>query len=301
MAFTESDKAMLEGYIASARPFADMFSVKGKVALVTGGSSGLGFDITLRLLQGGAKVVIASNSRIEEEASMPLFAEQGFGDDVKFCFTDVREEADVEKLVAYTVDTFGSLDIFVNSAAIWNYAKVYDLPKEDLQLVFETNVYGAFYGVKHVSKYMKEHGIAGKIVLISSNSPIMPYPVFGGYPHYASSKAAVMGLVTEAAKELKRYGIMINSIAPGGMVTPGAAGNLASELITEEQQDEFYEELMVWQVDGQLPVDQVGMMAYTFCTPVADGITGETIVVDGGATHNIVKYQAAIDAFPEEE
>ena len=301
MAFTESDKAMLEGYIASARPFADMFSVKGKVALVTGGSSGLGFDITLRLLQGGAKVVIASNSRIEEEASMPLFAEQGFGDDVKFCFTDVREEADVEKLVAYTVDTFGSLDIFVNSAAIWNYAKVYDLPKEDLLLVFETNVYGAFYGVKHVSKYMKEHGIAGKIVLISSNSPIMPYPVFGGYPHYASSKAAVMGLVTEAAKELKRYGIMINSIAPGGMVTPGAAGNLASELITEEQQDEFYEELMVWQVDGQLPVDQVGMMAYTFCTPVADGITGETIVVDGGATHNIVKYQAAIDAFPEEE
>ena len=301
MAFTESDKAMLEGYIASARPFADMFSVKDKVALVTGGSSGLGFDITLRLLQGGAKVVIASNSRIEEEASMPLFAEQGFGDDVKFCFTDVREEADVEKLVAYTVDTFGSLDIFVNSAAIWNYAKVYDLPKEDLQLVFETNVYGAFYGVKHVSKYMKEYGIAGKIVLISSNSPIMPYPVFGGYPHYASSKAAVMGLVTEAAKELKRYGIMINSIAPGGMVTPGAAGNLASELITEEQQDEFYEELMVWQVDGQLPVDQVGMMAYTFCTPVADGITGETIVVDGGATHNIVKYQAAIDAFPEEE
>ncbi|MBQ9075668.1 MAG: SDR family oxidoreductase [Mogibacterium sp.] len=301
MAFTESDKAMLEGYIASARPIADRFSVKGKVALVTGGSSGLVFDITLRLLQGGAKVVIASNSRIEEEASMPLFAEQGFGDDVKFCFTDVREEADVEKLVAYTVDTFGSLDIFVNSAAIWNYAKVYDLPKEDLQLVFETNVYGAFYGVKHVSKYMKEHGIAGKIVLISSNSPIMPYPVFGGYPHYASSKAAVMGLVTEAAKELKRYGIMINSIAPGGMVTPGAAGNLASELITEEQQDEFYEELMVWQVDGQLPVDQVGMMAYTFCTPVADGITGETIVVDGGATHNIVKYQAAIDAFPEEE
>jgi NAD(P)-dependent dehydrogenase (short-subunit alcohol dehydrogenase family) len=129
----------------------------------------------------------------------------------------------------------------------------------------------------------------------------MPYPVFGGYPHYASSKAAVMGLVTEAAKELKRYGIMINSIASGGMVTPGAAGNLASELITEEQQDEFYEELMVWQVDGQLPVDQVGMMAYTFCTPVADGITGETIVVDGGATHNIVKYQVAIDAFPEEE
>ena len=300
MAFTENDKSMLEGYIASARPFADMYSVKGRVALVTGGSSGLGFDITLRLLQGGAKVMMASNSRIEEEAAMSLLEKEGYRDSVRFCFTDVRNEDEVKQLVDHTVETFGGLDIFVNSAAIWNYAKVYDLPKEDLQLVFETNVYGAFYGVKHVSRYMIDHEVKGKIVLISSNSPIMPYPVFGGYPHYASSKAAVMGLTTEAAKELKRYGIMINSIAPGGMVTPGAAGNLASENISEEKQDEFYEELMVWQVDGQLPVDQVGMMAYTFCTDVADGITGETVVVDGGATHNIVKYQVAIDAFPEE-
>ena len=300
MAFTESDKAMLQNYIATARPFADMFSVKGKVALVTGGSSGLGFDITLRLLQGVAKVVIASISRIEEAAAMSLLIEQGYEGSVQFFFTDVRNEDEVKALVDFTVETYGSLDIFVNSAAIWNYAKVYDLPKEDLALIFEPTVYGAFYGVKDVSGYMKENGIPGKIVLISSNSPVMPYPLFGGYPHYASSKAAVMGLVTEAAKELKRFGIMINSIAPGGMVTPGAASNLASEFITEEQQDEFYEELMVWQVDGQLPVDQVGIMAYTFCTPVADGITGETIFVDGGACHNIVKYQAAIDAYPEE-
>ena len=301
MAFMENDKAMLEGYIAQARPFEDMFSVKGKVALVTGGSSGLGFDITLRLLQGGAKVVIASNSRIEEEAAMSLLKEQGYEGDVTFFFADVRHEEEVKALVDFTAATYGSLDIFVNSAAIWNYAKIYDLPKEDLELIFETNVYGAFYAVKHVSNYMKENGIAGKIVLISSNSPIMPYPVFGGYPHYASSKAAVMGLTTEAAKELKRYGIMINSIAPGGMVTPGAAGNMASEHISEEKQDEFYDELMVWQVDGQLPVDQVGIMAYSFCTAMADGITGETILVDGGASHNIVKYQAAIDAYPEEE
>lgn len=302
MAFTPDDKGMLQGYIDKARPFTDMFSVKGKVALVTGGSSGLGFDITLRLLQGGARVVMASNSHIEEEAALDLLYKEGYGDDdVVFCFTDVRNEEEVEALVSFTAEKFGSLDIFVNSAAIWNYAKIYDLPKEDLQLVFETNVYGAFFGVKYVSRYMKENDIHGKIVLISSNSPVMPYPVFGGYPHYASSKAAVMGLATEAAKELKRYGINVNSIAPGGMVTPGAAGNLASDGLTEEQQDEFYDELMVWQVDGQLPVDEVGIMAYTFCTPVADGITGETIFVDGGASHNIVKYQAAIDAYPPED
>ncbi|MDO5108786.1 MAG: hypothetical protein Q4D59_02525, partial [Erysipelotrichaceae bacterium] len=77
--------------------------------------------------------------------------------------------------------------------------------------------------------------------------------------------------------------------------------NLASDELTEEQQDEFYDELMVWQLDGQLPVDQIGIMAYTLCTPVSDGITGEVVIVDGGAHHNIVSYQPAIDQYPPEE
>lgn len=300
MTFSPGDEAMMQGYIDAARPLANMFSVQGKVALVTGGTSGLGFDIALRLLQGGAKVVVASHDEAEADAVMPLFEGQGFTDSVTFFLADVRKEEDVEKLVAFTADTYGSLDIFVNSAAVWSFAKIYDLDHRDLEKVFETNVYGAFFGVKHVSKYMKEQGIEGKMVLISSNSPIVPYPVFGGYPHYASSKAAVMGLATEAASELKRFGIMVNSVAPGGMVTPGAASNIASEYLTDDQAEEFYDELAVWSVDGQLPVDQVGIIAYAFCTAMADGITGETIVVDGGASHNIVRYQPAIDAYPED-
>ena len=301
MPFTPGDKSMLEGYIRKARPMADMFSVKGKTAIVTGGSSGLGFDITLRLLQGGAKVMIASYSQLEKETAIPLLEEQGFAGSVSFCTTDVSKEEEMERLVNTTVETYGSVDIYVNCAATWNYAKIYDLPQEDLKKVFEVNVYGAFYGIKYVSRYMKENGVKGKIVLISSNCPVMPYPVFGGYPHYASSKAAIMGLTVETAKELKRFGIMVNSIAPGGMVTPGSAGNLASESLTEEQQDEFYDELMVWQTDGQMEVDQIGITAYAFCTPMADGITGEIVMVDGGATHNIVSYQPAIDQYPPEE
>ena len=301
MTFTASDRTMLEGYIKKARPFEEMFSVKGKTAIVTGGSSGLGFDITLRLLQGGANVMIASFSDLERDTAMPLLEEQGFKDRAAFCLTNVTDEKQMEHLVAYTAETFGSVDIYVNCAATWNYAKIYDIAKEDIEKVFSVNVYGEFFGIKYVSRYMKEHDIHGKIVLISSNCAVMPYPVFGGYPHYASSKAAIMGLTVETAKELKRFGIMVNSVAPGGMVTPGSAGNLASDKMTEEQQDEFYEELMVWQTDGQMEVDQIGIMAYTLCTAAADGMTGEVIMVDGGATHNIVKYQPAIDAYPEEE
>ena len=227
---------MLEGYIQVARPLEEMFSVKGKVALVPGGSSGLGFDIAYRLLQGGAKVVIASNSTVEEEAAMDLLQKYGFGDSVKFCFCDVREEEQVAKLVDFTVDSFGTVDILINSAATWNYAHLCDLPREDLERVMDTNVNGAFFLVKYVSRYMIDHKIPGKMVFIASNSPWMPYPVFGGYSHYAASKGAVVALATQAAKELKRYGIMVNAVAPGGMVTPGAAGNLASELLPEEKQ-----------------------------------------------------------------
>ena len=193
MSFQPGDKAMLEGYIKVARPLEDMFSVKGKVALVPGGSSGLGFDIALRLLQGGAKVVIASNS------------------------------------------------------------------------------------------------------------PWMPYPVFGGYSHYAASKGAVIALATQAAKELKRFGIMVNAVAPGGMVTPGSAGNLASEMLSDEKQDEFYDELMVWRTDGQQPVDEVAIIAYALATPMADGITGECVVADSGASHNIFRFQPAIEQYPPED
>ena len=95
MAFQPDDRSMLEGYIKVARPLEEMFSVKNKVALVPGGSSGLGFDIALRLLQGGAKVVIASNSTVEEEAAISLFREQGFGDNVRFCRFEPEKRCNV--------------------------------------------------------------------------------------------------------------------------------------------------------------------------------------------------------------
>ena len=82
-----------------------MFSVKGKTAIVTGGSSGLGFDITLRLLQGGANVMIASFSDLERDTAMPLLEEQGFKDRAAFCLTNVTDEKQMEHLVAYTAET----------------------------------------------------------------------------------------------------------------------------------------------------------------------------------------------------
>ena len=293
--------AILKGYVSMARPMEEMFSVKGKTAIVTGATSGLGFNIALRLLQGGANVVLAGSSQAKGDYTLPVLEEAGFGADrVIFCQTNVREEADVENLIKTADEKFGSIDIFVNSAAVWSYAHIYDLSAEEFRRVIDTNISGAFLGIKHVSKYMIEHKIEGKITLISSNCAWLPYPVFGGYPHYASSKGGVNALAIEAAKELKRYGIMVNVVAPGGMVTAGASGNMCAKDLPEEKQDEFYEELMVWQSDGQQPVDTVAIVAYAMSTPMSDGMTGEIVVADWGMSHNIVKYQPAIDQYPEE-
>ena len=297
----EANKEMLKNYIHMARPMEEMFSVKGKTAIVTGATSGLGFNIALRLLQGGANVVISGSSQVKGEYTIPILAEAGFGPDrVVFCRTNVTKEEEVENLIKTADKAFGSVDIYVNSAAVWSYAHIYDMPAEEFRRVMDTNVSGAFLCIKHVSKYMIAHEIQGKITLISSNAAWLPYPVFGGYPHYTASKGGVNALAIEAAKELKRFGIMVNVVAPGGMVTAGASSNMCVKELSEEKQDEFYEELMVWQNDGTQPVDTVAIVAYAMSTPMSDGMTGEIVVADGGMSHNIVKYQAAIEQYPEQ-
>ncbi len=299
---TASNIALLEGYVSAARPMEEMFSVKGKTAIVTGGTSGLGFNIALRLLQGGANVVLAGSTQAKGDYSLPILERAGFGPDrVIFCRTNVREEADVENLAKTAVETFGSLDIYVNSAAVWSYAHIYDMPAEEFRKVVDTNLIGAFLGIKYASRCMIERGIHGKITLISSNSAWLPYPVFGGYGHYTASKGGVNSLAIEAAKELKRYGIEVNVVAPGGMVTAGASGNMCAEDLPEEKQDEFYDELAVWQTDEIPAVDTVAIVAYAMCTPMSDGMTGDVVVADSGMSHNIVKFQPEIARFPEEE
>ena len=87
----------------------------------------------------------------------------------------------------------------------------------------DVNLLGAYRCAKHVSRYMIDHKIKGKMLLVSSNSAYLPQPVFGGYAHYTASKGGVIAMTTELAKELKRYGIMVNTVAPGGMFKIGRA------------------------------------------------------------------------------
>lgn len=291
---------VMDGYISNVTPLEEMFYVKGKVAIVTGGTSGLGFCIAQRLCQGGANVVITGSSDAKAEKAMGLLHQAGY-ENVSFCKTDVRSEKDVENMLDFTVKTYGTVDILVTSAAVWGFAHVYDMPEEEFMRVVDVNLNGTFRCVKHVSKHMVDHGIQGKIVLIASNSALLSQPVFGGYVHYVASKGGVIAMTQEVAKELKRYGIMVNCVAPGGMETPGGINNRVCKALTEEQQAEMNKELRVAKMDEVPSADSVAIVAYALCTKMADGMTGEHVVVDRGMLRNIFWRQPAIQQYPPEE
>lgn len=293
---------MLQGDLQQMPSLEDVFGVKGKVAIVTGGSSGLGFNVTARLLQGGANVVMASFNEAEENNACGVLEAAGFGPDrVRFFKANVTDEEDLQALIKFTDETFGSIDILVTCAAVWSYAQIYNMPKDEFNKVVTVNLTGTFLTVKHVSKYMIDHGIEGKMCLVSSNCAWLPYPTFGGYVHYAASKGGVVSLTIEAARELKRYGIKVNTVAPGGMATEGATKNLVIDGLSEEDEDELYDGISTPQLDEIKSVDSVARVVYAMCTDFTDGITGEKIVPDNGMTHNIQKYQPEISQFPEDD
>ena len=292
---------MLMGDLNDMPSLEDVFFVKGKTAIVTGGSSGLGFNVTARLLQGGANVVMASFNPAEENNACGVLEAKGFGPDrVRFFQANVTNEDDLEALIKFTDETFGSIDILVTCAAVWSYAQIYNLPKAEFEKAVGVNLTGTFLTVKHVSKYMIDHEIEGKMCLVSSNCAWLPYPTFGGYAHYAASKGGVVSLTIEVAKELKRYGIRVNTVAPGGMATEGATKNLVIDGLSEEDEDELYDGISTPQLDEIKSVDSVARVVYAMCTDFTDGITGEKIVPDNGMTHNILKYQPEISQFPED-
>ena len=183
---------MLQDNLNEMPALEDVFGVKGKVAIVTGGSSGLGFNVTARLLQGGANVVMASFNEAEENNACGVLEAAGFGPDrVRFFKANVTDEEDLQNLIKFTDETFGSIDILVTCAAVWSYAQIYNMPKDEFNKVVTVNLTGTFLTVKHVSKYMIDHGIEGKMCLVSSNCAWLPYPTFGGYVHYAASKGSL--------------------------------------------------------------------------------------------------------------
>jgi NAD(P)-dependent dehydrogenase (short-subunit alcohol dehydrogenase family) len=210
-----------------------MRALNGKVAIVTGGTSGIGEKIVEVFVEEGAQVVIAARRQAEGDA-----LEKRLG--ARFVRTDVSSEADVKTMVDRAVEWFGRVDCLVNNAGIpAPITSVADMEVADIERVLAVNILGVMLATKHVARVMLTQG-TGSIINIGSVAAHR-----GGLSGhiYTSSKGAVLAFTRSAAAELGEKGIRVNSISPGAIVT-GIFGKLAgveaskADRITDSSRDE---------------------------------------------------------------
>ena len=245
----------------------ELFSLAGRVALVTGGNSGIGRAIALAFRQAGARVAIGGR-RAERNAAVAA----ELGSDAAAFELDVRDESSVERTVAAVASRFGRLDILVNNAGVVNRKSVLDLERAAWENVLAVNLTGPFLCTKHAGRLMKAQG-SGKIINISSIWGLVA-PSKGLQVAYTASKHAVIGLTRVNAVELAAYGIQVNSIAPGYYGT---------EMTAELKGTPLEQAIKRRAPSGQLgDTAQLAATAVYLASSASDHVTGVCIPVDGG-------------------
>ena len=246
---------------------AGVFSLEGRVALITGGNSGIGREMARAMRDSGARVAIAGR-RAERNAE--IAAE--LGPDASAFTLDVQDEASVEAAVRGVMDRYGRLDILVNNAGAVNRKSVMDLALDDWMHVLNVNLTGTFLCTKHAARAMKVHG-RGKIINVSSVYGLVA-PSKGLQVAYTASKHGVIGLTKVNAVELAEHGIQVNAIAPGYFFT---------EMTAELKGTTFEQAARRRTPDGRVgePDEIVGTVLY-LASSASDHVTGICIPVDGG-------------------
>jgi NAD(P)-dependent dehydrogenase (short-subunit alcohol dehydrogenase family) len=255
-------------------------ALPGKVIVVTGGTSGIGAETARLFAAEGAKVVMAGRRRDEGEALAAAL-----GPDAWFVRADVRDEADVEALIAGTVDRYGRLDTLVNNAGSGGApGGIATLDLDRLDDTMAVHVHGVVAGMKHAAPVMVEQG-SGSIINVAS---IGGHIAGWTFLDYSVAKAAVLQLTRWVAAELGSHNVRVNSISPGPILTgifakgagvdPADADRSASDL-----EPVFMERLDLYQPlrRAGMPVD-VARVALWLASDAASFVTGQDIVVDGG-------------------
>jgi len=246
-----------------------------KVAVVTGGATGLGRAICLEFAQRGASIAFnyldMPGRDVTAQALLTETAISGFGVGVYSARCDVRNRDEVEHFVTETKQRLGGVHYLINNAGVTHDGALWRLSAEAWQEVMDTNVTGAFNCIQAVAPAMRAQRY-GKIVNVASHQAFRPG---FGIANYAASKAAVIGLTRSAAVDLGSSNINVNAIAPGFVKT-----ELLTKLPREVLERAEHESVL-----GRVAEpEDIGRVVVFLCSDAARHITGQTIIVDGGLT-----------------
>lgn len=248
--------------------------LQNKVAIVTGGNTGIGKAITLELARQGANVAIdyISHPNATEELEKRIVA---LGDRVIGVEADVSQIADLERLIAAAVKAFGRLDIMVNNAGIETRTSLLDTTEEQYEKVLAINLKSAFFGTQLAAKQMIKQGDGGRIINITSVHEDWPMP--GNIP-YCLSKGGMRMLTRTAGVELAPHKILVIGVGPGAVATPINLGTMQDPVEMAK-------------LDAAIPLgrmarpEEIGGMVALLSGSGASYVTATTIFADGGLMH----------------
>lgn len=259
------------------KPLKDLFDLSNKAAIVTGGAKGIGQGIAYRLAEAGAKVLVADLDEATAQKTAQELTTKGWA--AAALKVDVSNEDEVKTMIADCKQQFGSVDILVNNAGIYPPSPIAQMTEEQFEKVMHVNLRSVFLTTKYVAEIMKPRG-GGKIINITSIDALHPSMV--GLAHYDASKHGVWGFTKNSALELAEHKIWVNAIAPGRITTPGMAA--MSQGASAEQMAASTKAFM-----AKIPMhrmgepDEIGTVALFLASDMSSYMTGEQIVVDGGA------------------
>ena len=250
------------------------FGFEGKVALVTGGNSGIGRAAALAFAAEGAKVVVAAR---REEAGLEVVSKiEERGGEALFVATDATREAEVENLVTRALDAFGRLDVaFNNAGALTAFGAVAEQTEESWRVEIDANLTSVFLSMKHEIPAILESGGG---VVINNASQLGLVGIGGGVAPYVAAKHGVIGLTRAAALEYAEQGLRVNAIAPAGVDTPLFRSSMGS---TEEGAQAVRDLHPVKRVAAP---EEIASFVLYLASEEATFFTGAALAMDGGWT-----------------
>lgn len=255
--------------ISSTATPANLLDFRGKVALVTGGSTGIGRATAIAFAHQGAKVVIGD---VNNEANETVRLIKAAGGDALFVPTDVTKSSQVEALVAKTVQTYGGLHCaFNNAGVVAMNQNIADMDDAVFDRVLDVDLKGVYLCLKHEIRHMLKAG-GGSIVNTASIAGLVG---FGGIGSYVAAKHGVIGLSKAAAIEYGQNNIRVNVLAPGVVETP-----MTKELLDNPAAAALYKNSILLRRSGK-PEEMTGIVLY-LCSSLGSFATGQVFTIDGG-------------------